>query len=77
VKAIGVIIPKKIIRDEGKVLDGTVMGRKRIKKKVMSKSLENKEWTLDQGVIAREIAIIPDKLPGKRRRMDEDGAENK
>ena len=53
------------------------MGRKRIKKKVMSKSLENKEWTLDQGVIAREIAIIPDKLPGKRRRMDEDGAENK
>ncbi len=65
VKAKSIVIPQPVIKHVGDILDWPVMDRERIKEEVMSETLENKKGTLDEGIVTREIIVVPDKLPRK------------
>src|SRR6476646_9140350 len=69
-EAIRIRVPEQIIENVGDVLNGPVMGRKRIEKKVMPKTLQNQERAFDKRIVVREVLVVPDKLPLERRKMN-------
>ena len=71
-KTEGVGMPEKVIDDEREVLHRPIMPGERIGKEVMPKDLEREQRAFDEGAVAREKGVVPDKLAGERRRPDQD-----
>src|SRR2546423_12436379 len=65
-KPVGVVIPNQIVDDVRNVLDWPVVGRKGIDKEVMAKIFQNQKWALDEGIVVRQILIVPNELPLQR-----------
>ena len=61
-KTKGVGMPEKIVGDEREILHRSIMPGKGIGKEVMPKDLEREQWALDEGAVAGEKVVIPDKL---------------
>ena len=72
-------VPKKVIGEVGDVLDRPVMRGKGIEKQVMAQRFQDQERALDEGIVEREILIIPDalSLQGRRSHDDADNYEEK
>src|SRR5881394_909663 len=68
-------IPKKIVENEGDILDRPIMGGERIQKQIMPKSLQDQERTLDQRVVVRQVLVVPDTLALQCRRSDKNAQE--
>lgn len=81
-KAVRIGIPNQVVGDVGNVLDWAVMRGKGIDKQVMAKILQNQKRAFDEGIVVRQILIVPDELSLERRKMNdesqerEDGAAN-
>ena len=69
-KTVRVGIPNQVVDDVGNVLDWAVVRGKGIDKQVMAKILQNQKRTFDEGVVMRQILIVPDQLALKRWEMD-------
>jgi hypothetical protein len=68
-------VPKEIIKDERDILNRSIMGGERIQKQVMAERFENKEWTLNERIVAREIMVVPNPLALQSRCVNENSGE--
>ena len=55
-------IPKEVIKNVRDILDRSVMRRERIQKQIMSERFGNKDRTLNEWIVVREILVVPDAL---------------
>jgi myo-inositol-1-phosphate synthase len=69
-KSVGVALPKQVIHHKGKTLDGPVIRREQVQKKIMPEDLENKDRAPDQGIVVHEGDVVPDHLALQRRNSD-------
>src|SRR5438552_9726721 len=55
------------------------MGRERVQKQIVPKSLQDQERTLNERIVVRQILIVPDALPlhGRRAHDNADNYEEK
>jgi hypothetical protein len=56
-------VPKEIIKDEGDILNRSVVGRERIQKQVVAERFQDKERALNERIVARKILVVPNSLP--------------
>ncbi len=61
----GVIVPKEVIQDERKILDRAIVRGVGIEKEIVPEGLEDEERAFDEGIVVREVKVIPDEFPGK------------
>ena len=74
-KPVRVGIPNQVVDDIGNVLDGAVVRGKGIDKEVMPKILQNQKRAFDEGVVVRQILIVPNELTLQRREVDRESQE--
>jgi hypothetical protein len=65
-------VPKKVIDKKRHVLDGAIMAGERVEEQIMSEALQDKEWAFDEGIVVREILVVPNALALERGRAHED-----
>src|SRR5437870_4420535 len=75
-KSVGVALPKQVIHHKGKTLDGPVMRREQVQKKIMPEDFENKDRAPDQGIVVHEGDVVPDHLALQRGHSDNKTDDN-
>src|SRR6266404_3781749 len=65
-EAVRIGVPNQVIENVGNVLDRSIMRRKRVEKEVVSKTLQDQDWTFDERIVAGQVLIVPDKLSLER-----------
>jgi hypothetical protein len=74
-KPVRVGIPKQVVDDVRNVLDRPIVGRKGIDEQVMPKILQEQKRAFDEGVVVRQVLIVPNKLSLERREVDRETQE--
>jgi hypothetical protein len=55
-----IVLPEVIIRNVGKILEGSVVDGKGIEKEVMSKGFKDQKRTLNEWVPRSQILVVPE-----------------
>ena len=76
VETVGLSAPEQIVEAIRDVLDGAIVRRKSVGKKIVPERFENQEGTLNERVRSDEIFIVPDELAAQGRKAGDNAADD-
>jgi hypothetical protein len=68
--SVRVRVPDKVIKKVGDVLHRAIVRRGSVEREKMPEGFRDEQRTFDEGIVADQPSIIPDKLPLKRGKTD-------